>query len=219
MPTDTPSHLSWPGEDDQTVVEAMLKDLQSEHWTNCREFVERLVHKQATNIPQETQKDIIQEVMLRVNRSLPYFEHRSTFKTWLSSIVPHCIADEERRRKRQEIHIVPPRDTHNSHEDDEPYDTIALLSSKSTEDESIINEMVREAWQALLEHVATRDHPERDQRIVKMVIYENYSREEAAKVVGCTVAVVGYVLRTAQEYVRIKLGYQLRPKNPRTSKH
>jgi hypothetical protein len=42
-----------------------------------------------------------------------------------------------------------------------------------------------------------------------MVLFENRSIEDVAQMVGCSAPVAGYVVRSAQRYVREKLGYQV----------
>ena len=40
-----------------------------------------------------------------------------------------------------------------------------------------------------------------------MVLFESRSLEETARAVGCSAPVVGYIVRSAQRYVREKLGH------------
>jgi RNA polymerase sigma factor (sigma-70 family) len=213
--TEGKSDSHWPGADDRAVVEEMLRNSQSEHWTRCREFVRERVRIQAKNIPQDSWEDIVQKIMIRVEIKLSSFEHESKLKTWLIPIIRHCIIDDVRQREREEKHIAHLGDLHDPHDDDDLYDAFTSNYSRSLEDECINREELREAAKALLEHLAIRDHPERDKLIVQMVIYEGHSYEEAAKAAGCTAAVVGYVVRTAQGYVRQKLGHQRQKKAPR----
>lgn len=66
-------YLPWPGADDRTVVEEMLRDSISGHWYECRVLVKKIVHAWAKNIPQDHWEDIVQEAMIRLGKSLPSF--------------------------------------------------------------------------------------------------------------------------------------------------
>lgn len=206
MSTDNPYPPGWPGEDDRVAIEEMLRDSQSEHWKHCREFVKQRVRIQAKNISPDSWEDIVQETMRRIGVKLRSFEHKnnSTLRTWIISITSNCIADEARNREREEEHIAHSEDSHTTYDDGEPLDTLITPASNSTEDMCIMHEKLQEVLKTLLEHLATRNHPERDKLIVEMVIFKGYSHEAAAKVVGCSAAVVGYVVRTAQENARKK---------------
>lgn len=214
MTKDTPDSLRWPGANDRAVVEEMLRNKNSESWTKCREFISERVQKQAKNIPKDAREDIVQETVTRVSISLPYFQYKSRFKTWLISITTNCIIDEVRRREREVKHIAPSEDSRNTPSDEEPLDTHILPASNSTEDMCITREKLQEALKALLEHLATRHHSDRDRLIVDRVLFKGYSLEDAAQEAGCSAATAGYVVRTAQEHVRKVLGHDYPPKNP-----
>jgi len=66
---------------------------------------------------------------------------------------------------------------------------------------------LRKALAALQEYVSTHANSIRNGRILDMVLFEGRSLEEAAKTVGCSAPVASYVVRSAQRYVREKLGY------------
>jgi DNA-directed RNA polymerase specialized sigma24 family protein len=56
--------------------------------------------------------------------------------------------------------------------------------------------------------VSLHANPIRNGQILDMVLFEDRSLEEVAKAVGCSAPVVGYVVRSAQRYVRERLRYQ-----------
>ena len=115
--TEGKPYLLWPGGDDRIVVEEMLRDSKSGQWYECREFVKKRVQVQAKNIPQDHWDDIVQDAMIRINRSLITFQHRCTLRTWLFGIVRSCIIDAHRKFTHAEQLMVPPS---NPHEDVEP---------------------------------------------------------------------------------------------------
>lgn len=206
MTTDKSYHLPWPGADDRTLIENMLRDPQSEHWTKCREYVEKLVHKRATNIPRDFWDDIIQEAMIKIDKSLPTFQYRCSLKTWLFGIVGSCIIDDHRKITRIKTFIALPTDFSTSHEDGEANDVFSMHLSRTTEEDFMMIDELKQAIAALREYITTHKKPERNEQILSMVLDEDRSLEEAAKAVGCSAAVAGYVVRSAQRYVRDKLG-------------
>ena len=86
------------------------------------------------------------------------------------------------------------------------YDEIDADTTKTAEDVCIMNDDLRKALAALQEYVSTHAHPLRNGRILDMVMFEGRSLEAAAKAVGCSAPVASYVVRSAQRYVREKLG-------------
>jgi RNA polymerase sigma factor (sigma-70 family) len=199
-------NLSWPGRDDRIVVEEMLRDRTSGQWHECREFVKRLVQVQAKNTPRDHWEDIIQDAMIRIDKYLRTFRYQCALRTWLFGIVRSCIIDTHRKFTRTGQFIAPPGDPH----DDVAleYDEIDTDRTHTAEDAYIMHDDLRKALVTLQEYVSTHANPSRNRRILDMVILEGRSLEEAAKAVGCSAPVAGYVVRSAQRYVREKSGYQ-----------
>lgn len=90
---------------------------------------------------------------------------------------------------------------------DDPHDEIDADTTKTTEDVCITRDDLRKALVALQEYVSTHANPIRNGRILDMVMFEGHSLEEAAKAVECSAPVASYIVRSAQRYVREKLGY------------
>lgn len=203
--TESKPYLSWPRADDRIVVEEMLRDHQSGQWYECNEFVKKLVQGQARNIPRDHWEDTAQEAMIRIDKYLPTFRHNCSLKTWLFGIVRSCIIDDHRKFTHINQHIAPG----DPHDDVEPEgETVTAHMPATAEDECIIHEELRKALDALREYVSTHANPVRNGRIVNMVLFEGSSLEEAARAVGCSAPVAGYIVRSAQRYVREKLEYQ-----------
>ena len=78
---------------------------------------------------------------------------------------------------------------------------------QNSEDECIIRDELREAFAALLEYVSLHSNEERNRTILRMVLFESRSLEETARAIGCSAPVVGYIVRSAQRFVREKLGH------------
>jgi RNA polymerase sigma factor (sigma-70 family) len=203
--TEGKPYLPWPGgADDRTVVEEMLRDPRSGQWYECHEFVKRLVQAQAKNIPQDHWEDIVQDAMIRVDKSLLTFYYQCTLRTWVFGIVRSCIIDAYRKLLRAGQFIAPQDDPH----DDIEGDAFTAHTSGTVEEVCITNDELNEALVALKEHVSTHANPIRNGRILDMVIFEGRSLEEAAKAVGCSAPVASYVVRSARRYVRERVGYK-----------
>jgi RNA polymerase sigma factor (sigma-70 family) len=195
----------WPGADDRVVVEEMLRDSQSGQWYECNEFVKKLVQVQAKNIPIDYWDDVVQDAMIRVEKFLPTFKYQCTLRTSLFGIVRSSIIDAYRKFKRAGLFIALPGDPHDDVE--QQGDASIVHRPGTVEDECIIHDELDKAMVALHEYLSTHANSLRNGRILDMVMFEGRSLEEAAKAVGCSAPVAGYVVRSAQSYVRVKLGH------------
>ncbi|MFH0990477.1 MAG: RNA polymerase sigma factor [bacterium] len=143
----------------------------------------------------EDAKDIYQEVFLRVFRSLPKFQFRSEFSTWLFRITTNvCLT--HRSRKKRHPH------TSLSDESDEEHGALSLNTLRSDEhtDESLerteISLRVREAV----------DRLSAKQRLVFMMKYfEGYKIREIAVMMNCQEGTVKKYLFTAIRKLRNEL--------------
>jgi len=192
--------------DDKIIAEEMLRDPSSGQWHECYVLVTRLVQLQAHNISINHWDDIVQEAMIRIHKYLPTFQFNCAFKTWIFNIVRSCTIDAYRKLLRAGQNMISLGDS---------YDDIELESDRSTanvpgtvEDTCIIRDELHKALAALLEYVSLHSNPTRNRKILNMVLFENRSLEETAQAVGCSAPVAGYVVRSAQRYVREKLEYQ-----------
>lgn len=200
--TEGKSYFPWSGADDRIVIEEMLRDSRSGHWYECHGFVKRLVQVHAKNIPRDYWDDIVQDAMIRVDKSLLTFQYQCRLSTWIFGIVRSCIIDAHRKFTHVGQFMAPPGDSQDDAEHES--DVFARKTQGTAEDECIMHDELKEALAALQEYVSTHAHSIRNGRIVNMVIFEGRSLEEAAEAVGCSAAVAGYVVRSAQRYVREK---------------
>lgn len=198
--TEGEPNLSWPGADDRLIVEEMLSNERSKQWDECYEFVKKLVYVQAKNIHKDHWDDIVQDAMLKISRSLPAFRHQCRLKTWLFRVVRSCIIDIHRKTSHAGQLMTALDDPHDDNErEGEAFTTHNILSA---EDEYIIHDDLKEALKGLQAYVSTHANPQRNEHILEMVLLEEQSLEKAAKDVGCSAPVVGYVVRSAQRHVR-----------------
>ncbi len=204
--TDDNAGSPWPGMDDRPVVEEMLRDKYSKHWEECRKVVKQRVYVRAKNIPTH-QEEIIQEVMVKIVRYLPGFRFHCRLKTWLSLVIERCIIDVHRTLRNEGQFSVHHSDVLN--ENDYEGEFHILDETWSAENTFLLSEELRDAIAALLEYATLHSTPIRDRFIIRMVIFDGYTHIEAAKAVGCSAPVVGYVVRQAQRYAREKMGHTL----------
>lgn len=193
---------------DRMVVKEMLRDRDSSKWNECYVLVRRLVQLQAHNIPTHHWDDLVQEAMMRIHKYLPTFQFQCTFKTWIFNIVHSCIIDSYRKLKHTGKMMLPLDGSYDDFELNSDM-SVAILSG-TVEDQCIIRDELLKAFAALLEYVSLHSKKERNRAILHMVFLENRSLEETAQAVGCSAPVAGYVVRSAQRYVRDKLEYQPR---------
>lgn len=201
MPNESPYNL-WPDVDDRTLAQEMLNDAESKYWRVCSEYVGMLVQSRAKNIPQEHREDIAQQVMMRINKHLKNFKFQCSLKTWIFGIVRNCTIEAYRKSKHLETHLTRPNAVYGDERNDD--DIIAATASLTPEEKFIVQEELQRALEALREYVNTHANPERNEQILKMFFFEKRSYEEIAKIVGCSAAVVGYIVRSAQAYGRKK---------------
>ncbi len=201
--TEDKPYLPGQGTDDRIVVEEMLRDSKSGQWYECYLSVKRLVQVQAKNIPEDHWDDIAQEAMIRVHKYLPTFQYQCAFRTWLFGIVRSCIIDNYRKSTRAGQHTAPLSDPNDDVKREDSVFTAQVTGT--VEDMCIIHEELNLALTALQEYVSMHANPIRNSRILYMVLFESRSLEEVAQAVGCSAPVVGYVVRSAQRYVREKV--------------
>ncbi len=119
----------WPGPFDDPVIDAMLNDRNSHHWSECQTFVNRLVQKWAGNFPADDREEIAQNAMFWIVRYLPDFKRECRLTTWIVRVVHTRIADAGRERQNSILRqALPPNDPN---EDNESEDYIAKISSPS----------------------------------------------------------------------------------------
>ena len=64
------------------------------------------------------------------------------------------------------------------------------------------------------EYVEKHANKDRNREILRLVMFEDQSNELTAIRLGVSAPVVGYIVRSAQRFIREKLGYHLLPHKP-----
>lgn len=90
-----------PDEDDEHLVERARHGDRDAFLTLYNRYLKRVYNRVKSRVPSAADaEDVTQEIFVAVVRSLPRFEQRSLFSTWLYTIVNRQIADFYRRMYR-----------------------------------------------------------------------------------------------------------------------
>lgn len=193
----------WPGNDDRSVVAAMLADLDSPHWAECDRYIAKLIHRLQHPLHSHMEEDVKQEAMAAVHRNLPGFRFESRLTTWLYDIARSKVIDLQRKSKQSFSHETflnePPDDPM-----EEESQVFKAHASSSPDEMTLTGELLEEVEAAVKEYTQLHRNPERNTRILRMVLYEDYTCEEVAKKLGMKAALVSHVVRDARKFLRVK---------------
>ncbi len=194
----------WPGPDDKRVVEEMLGDFASPHWEHCYNFIRRLV--QVSGLALDHQDDTVQEVLLTVQRSLSGFRHEGKLRHWLGVVVYSHVQDVYRSQKREwwimRIHDSPYDSSEASENASDHFEHDIGNSPPTPEEIYLEKEKWREIVTALQTYVNAHRDAERRCAMLQKVLFDGYTREAVAQQLGCSAAMVGYIVRAALRAVR-----------------
>ncbi len=143
----------------------------------------------------EDAKDIYQEVFMRVYRSLPRFQLRSQFSTWLFRITTNVCLTHRTRRKRH-IHTSL---SHDSDDEHTPAVAEAITESRATDRQAERTDMAIHIAQAI-------DRLSPKQRIVfTLKYYDGYKIREISEMLGLADGTVKRYLFAATRTIRSSL--------------
>jgi len=158
---------------------------------------------QHANLPSYLKEEVIQNTMISVARGLANFQFSSRLTYWLYTITNKRIIDMARKHSFDRQYTLtlnnPSEDTGNETE------MLKVHAQKTTEEECLIREELREVDREILAYLETRTKSIRDHRILSMAWIDGLSHEEIAKRESISAAVVGYVVRSAQSHLRKKM--------------
>lgn len=143
----------------------------------------------------EDAKDIYQEVFMRVYRSLPKFQFRSQFSTWLYRITTNVCLSHRSRRKRH-VHTSLDQDSSDEH---------AHTLPESLKDGTATDRSAESSEAALYLHQAVEKLSPKQRMVFTLKHYEGYKIREIAGMLGCTEGTVKRYLFTATEKIRKEL--------------
>ncbi len=162
---------------------AFLERAIEEHGKATYNFALRLTHNEADA------RDLTQEAFIRVYRAWRSFQPGTSFVSWIYRIVTNLYRDELRRRKGRYQEEIP--------EDNAPqqYGGERPLAVEPIEElvEAQLGETMSKALDAL--------SPDQRQVIVLADI-EEYSYQEIAEIVGCSIGTVRSRLHRARQQLR-----------------
>lgn len=131
------------------------------------------------HVPYDDVEDTLQNLFLRVYKSLPTFRNRSSFRQWLSAIAVRTCHDFWRERyKSQELTVSSLTAEHETWLDT----VLADAGDRSFQEEGL----QREAEEVL--DIALGSLSAGDRMVVELVYLEGHSLKEAAALMGWTVA-------------------------------
>lgn len=143
----------------------------------------------------EEAKDIYQEVFLRVYRSLPKFELRSEFSTWLFRITTNvCLTHRSRRKRHSHTSIDKESD-----EDHGPTISESLHSTDAADQQAEGSDIALHIQQAV-ELLSPKQ-----KMVFTLKHYEGYKLREIAEMMDCTEGTVKKYLFTATQRIREEL--------------
>lgn len=192
----------WPGRDDAQAIDAMLDDhhsLYEYHWRECLAFVNGLVKVQASNFSKDEKEDIAQNASLKIIRSLRKFKRESKLTTWIIIIVRNCIFDAGREQQAYLKREIAPQYNTDDEEEEEDYMS-RIRSPKTTEEECVLREDMRETNEKLQKYLSKRINKERTLHIFEKYL-EGLNQEEIARELDMPTPNVGYAIRSIQKYL------------------
>ncbi|GAC1407492.1 MAG: hypothetical protein NVSMB49_27490 [Ktedonobacteraceae bacterium] len=196
----------WSKLNDTQVVEAMLMNTDSEYWETCREFIRCFIEKQFSNLLPYLKDEAVQETTLAVHRGLSAFRHQSKFTTWLASIARHRAIDGLRRQADITQWEVHSENLPEGYEDGT--EGSAINMTRTPEEIALTCERIRETFAALEEFLQMHAKSDRNKQILQMVLLDGRDYEETAQILGINAPVVGYVARSARDYLHQKLSHK-----------
>lgn len=130
--------------------------------------------------------DLTQETFLRVIRSLPSFQGKAQFSTWVARIAVNVVREHYRQQRRRPVHSVEQVDD--------------LISWNDSPDKNTRNaEMADDIQAALLEL------PEEWREAVVLVCIRGYTTSDAAKICACSIATLYWRIHQSRKKLKQRL--------------
>jgi RNA polymerase sigma-70 factor, ECF subfamily len=143
----------------------------------------------------EMAEDLSQETFLRVFHSAKSYQPKAKFQTWLYTIAKNLALNEIRRRKQTAFSL------------DEDWESKDGKVQKQIADKTAVNpgaEIVNQERADLI-RAAINGLPEHQRVAVLLKRYENFSYEEIAQTLKCSVSAVKSLLSRAKENLKESL--------------
>ncbi len=195
----------WSELNDKAVIEAMLRNAESEHWHKCSAFIRYYIEQQFSNLWSHLKDDTVQEILLSVHKGLSAFRYQSNFTTWLAVIARNRAIDVLRQQAeitQRERHLD---DLPESHESDIQSSISSIL--RTPEEFVLTQERIQEVFAMIETFLRLHTKYERNRQILQMVLIDGYSYEDTAQILGVNAPVVGHIVRSARTYLDQKLSH------------
>lgn len=173
-----------------TEMGACLDELVSRYDRRVRDCARRM------SVGREQAEDLTAEIYLRLVASVPRFEGRSAFATWLYRLAHNTCIDAYRRELRRAR--MAPATLVSADHDTTPDDLLADLPADWGDPIADLEERIRECYLGQ----AIGRLPEDYRRIVLLRLGEGRSTEEVARLEGTTVNAVKAKLQRARRRLR-----------------
>jgi RNA polymerase sigma-70 factor (ECF subfamily) len=148
----------------------------------------------------EDAKDVYQEVLLRVYRSLRKFQFRSEFSTWLYRITTNVCLTHRSRRKRRTHTSMDQEMESDSDSSGQPHPLSETLTHDATADQRAMNTEISAHVQEALEQLSPKQ-----KMVFTLRHYQGYKLKEIAEIMDCTEGTVKKYLFTATQRMREQL--------------
>lgn len=169
---------------DQASFETLLR----KYYPKIFSFIYRFVGSR------ETAEDLTQETLIRVFHSRKTYRPQAKFQTWVYTIAKNISLNELRRSRRKHVSLT-------------GGDGESAVLLRQLEDPAFPRPdraLMQEELQSLI-RTAINSLPENQQLAVVLRRYEEFSYEEIARVLKCSVSAVKSLLNRAKEQLKIKL--------------
>ena len=207
--TESTHQNKWSTLNDVTVIETMLVDKQSVHWTTCDEYIQYNVRTNFKNLAPDFQYDAVQDAMLSVHKNLATFRRDCKLTTWLTTVARTNAINHIRRQNELLKREVPTENPSEGHDDE--FEHLAISTLKTPEEIALLNERIRETFAAIEDFLKpstaseeSKAWSERKREILQMVLIEGESQEKTAQKLGIPAPNIGYMVRAARAYLSEK---------------
>jgi RNA polymerase sigma factor (sigma-70 family) len=198
------SDAEWPGDDEDRILDEMLRDENSPEWDACYAKVVEIVGRvgRRHHLPDKDIEDIVADVHNVVRLSLRTFRRECTFPTWITRIASNQCSDRVRRiihdKRLVSLDDLQP-DTWGH-----PAMNVADHDPYTPERVCIAHERIEQVLRWCRLWVKTRRHPKRDHTIIALLL-EGLATGEIAEKLGLPPQTVANVIFALRQYLRERL--------------
>jgi DNA-directed RNA polymerase specialized sigma24 family protein len=199
------SDAEWPGDDEDRILDEMLRDENSPEWDHCKAKVVEIVGRVGRgrhHLSDDDIKDIVTDVYNAVRLSLRTFRRESTIGGWITGIARNQCSDRVGRivRDKRLVSLDDPQPDTWGH----PVMNVADHDPYTPERVCITHEQLEQVLRWCRLWVKTRRHPEYVANIVALLI-EDHEVGEIAKKLGLPPERVSGVIFALRQYLRERL--------------